>query len=80
MKTGTAALPGAGYHVNYIGIGPMPDARLAFEVRVTHQRNSRRARGAAREVARLLLEGLAERAGRLRWPGPADPAAPARGD
>jgi hypothetical protein len=80
MKTGTAALPGAGYHVNYIGIGPMPDARLAFEVRITHQRNSRRVRRAAREVTRTLLEGLEGRAGRLRWPGPADPAAPARGD
>jgi cell division protein FtsI/penicillin-binding protein 2 len=80
MKTGTAALPGAGYHVNYIGIGPLPDPRLAFEVRITHQRNSRRVRRAAREVTRALLEGLAGHANRLRWPGPADPAGPARGD
>ena len=27
-----------------------------------------------------LLEGLAAHAGRLRWPGPADPARPAGGD
>jgi hypothetical protein len=83
MKTGTAALPGAGYHVNYVGIGPMPDARIAFEIRVTHQRNSRRVRRAARQVTRGLLEGLAGHAGRLRWPGaadPADPAEPARAD
>ena len=25
MKTGTAAEPGHGYHVNYIGFGPLPD-------------------------------------------------------
>jgi cell division protein FtsI/penicillin-binding protein 2 len=27
MKTGTAAEPGQGYHVNYIGAGPLPDPR-----------------------------------------------------
>jgi len=80
MKTGTAALPGAGYHVNYIGIGPLPDARVAFAVRVTHERSSRRVRRAARAVTRSLLEGLVGHAARLRRPGAADPAAPARGD
>ena len=74
MKTGTASLWGAGYHVNYIGIGPMPEARLAFEVRITHAPNSPRVRRAAREVTQTLLEGLEGRAHRLRSPGPADPA------
>jgi peptidoglycan glycosyltransferase len=78
MKTGTASLRGAGYHVNYIGIGPMPEPRLAFEVRITHQPTSPRAGRAAREVTHDLLEGLAGRALRLRWPGPADPAHPIR--
>jgi hypothetical protein len=30
MKTGTASTPGLGYHVNYIGVGPLPDPSLAF--------------------------------------------------
>jgi cell division protein FtsI/penicillin-binding protein 2 len=79
MKTGTASLAGAGYHVNYIGIGPMPEARLAFGVRITHEPSSPRARQAAREVTQTLLEGLEGRARRLRWPGPVDPAPPSRG-
>ena len=37
MKTGTAAQWRRGYHVNYIGFGPLPDARIAFCVRITHQ-------------------------------------------
>jgi cell division protein FtsI/penicillin-binding protein 2 len=74
MKTGTASLPGAGYHVNYIGIGPMPEPRLAFEVRITHQPSSPRARRAAREVTQTLLHLLEARTHHLRRPGRADPA------
>ena len=59
MKTGTAATPGEGYHVNYVGVGPMPDPHVAFCVRVTHQRNSRLVRRAARSVTAALLAGLA---------------------
>ncbi len=67
MKTGTAAEWRRGYHVNYIGFGPLPDPRIAFCVRVTHQRTSARVNRAAREVTRTLLEGLAQlrEAGRL---------------
>jgi peptidoglycan glycosyltransferase len=62
MKTGTAAQWRRGYHVNYIGFGPLPEPGIAFCVRVTHQRTSTRVNRAAREVTRALLEGL----GRLR--------------
>jgi peptidoglycan glycosyltransferase len=58
LKTGTASEPGTGFHVNYIGFGPLPDARVAFAVRVTHQSSSRRVRNAAFAVTRRLLEGL----------------------
>jgi peptidoglycan glycosyltransferase len=61
MKTGTAALYRAGYHVNYIGIAPSPDASVAFCVRLTHFRSSYAVTVAAREVTRRLLAGLAER-------------------
>jgi peptidoglycan glycosyltransferase len=59
LKTGTASEPATGFHVNYIGFGPLPDARVAFAVRVTHQSSSRRVRSAAFAVTRRLLEGLA---------------------
>ena len=61
MKTGTAAEPGRGYHVNYIGIGPLPDPAVAFCIRVTDERSSPAVTRAAREVARRLLAALAER-------------------
>ncbi len=44
LKTGTASEPGTGFHVNYIGFGPVPETRFAFAVRVTHQPSSRRVR------------------------------------
>ena len=72
MKTGTASEPGSGYHTNYIGIGPMPDANIAFCVRVTHQRTSSKVRTASRVVTRRLLRGLAQSADRT-----APPASPA---
>jgi penicillin-binding protein A len=61
MKTGTAAEPGRGYHVNYIGLGPLPDPAVAFCVRVTNEPTSPAVMRAAREVTRRLLAALAER-------------------
>jgi peptidoglycan glycosyltransferase len=65
MKTGTAATPGLGYHVNYVGMGPLPEPTVAFCVRVTGERSSPGVTQAAREVTRRLLEALALRAPRL---------------
>jgi len=59
MKTGTAAQWGVGYHVNYIGFGPLPEATVAFCVRVTHEPTSPAVNRAAREVTRRMLELLA---------------------
>ena len=70
MKTGTASHPQHGFHVNYIGVGPLPETRLAFCVRITHQRTSRRVRDAARRVTRDLLENLAEIAETRGWVRP----------
>lgn len=61
MKTGTASEPGLGYHVNYIGVGPLPAPDLAFSIRVTGQPSSRSVTAAAREVLFRLLEGLGAR-------------------
>lgn len=61
MKTGTAAEPGQGYHVNYVGVGPMPRPRLAFALRLTHEPTSGHVSRAARGSLRVLLEGLAGR-------------------
>jgi len=61
MKTGTAAEYRKGYHVNYIGIAPTPDASLAFCVRITYRPNSRAVNRVAREVSKALLARLADR-------------------
>ncbi len=61
MKTGTASAPHAGYHVNYVGAGPLPHPTLGFAVRITHQRTSHRVREAAQEVLATLLEELGRR-------------------
>ena len=61
MKTGTGATWHLGYHANHIGVGPWPDPRVAFCVRVTHEPSSGRVTRAARQVVGALLEGLAER-------------------
>jgi len=61
MKTGTAAEWGRGYHVNYIGMGPLPDPAIAFCVRVTNGRSSPAVTRAARDVTRRLLTALADR-------------------
>jgi hypothetical protein len=65
MKTGTAAERGQGYHVNYIGIGPLPTATFAFCVRVTHAPTSPAVTTAARAVTRRLLSALALRRGQV---------------
>jgi cell division protein FtsI/penicillin-binding protein 2 len=64
MKTGTAAEPGVGYHVNYIGF--LPGRSLAFCVRVTHERTSPAVTRAARQVTQRLLQSLADRLRRER--------------
>ena len=67
MKTGTASHPMYGFHVNYIGLGPLPEARLAFCVRITDQPTSRKVRAAAREVTGRLLRSLGPIAERRGW-------------
>ncbi len=72
MKTGTASDPRYGFHVNYIGIGPMPNARLAFCVRVTDRPTSAKVRYAAQRVTHQLLRNLGRIAERRGWsPGKA---------
>ncbi len=72
MKTGTASDPRYGFHVNYIGIGPMPEARLAFCVRITDRPTSAKVRYAAQQVTYQLLRNLGRVAERRGWsPAPA---------
>ncbi|MGE0452580.1 MAG: penicillin-binding transpeptidase domain-containing protein [Vicinamibacteria bacterium] len=59
MKTGTAALYRQGYHVNYIGIAPAGDLRIAFCLRLTHQPSSSAVNRSARAATARLLAGLA---------------------
>lgn len=69
MKTGTGRDPGkGGYHVNYIGFGPVDHPSIAFSVRVTHQRNSLRVRRAGVAVTRKLLAALAHLQESGGWP------------
>lgn len=67
MKTGTASHPGVGFHVNYIGFGPLPEARVAFCVRITHQASSRKVHRVAREVTERFLASLDGIAGSRGW-------------
>ena len=60
MKTGTGRTAGTGYVTNYVGFGPLPEPRIAFCVRVTHQPTSSRVRKATREVLSRLLEKLSD--------------------
>jgi peptidoglycan glycosyltransferase len=60
MKTGTASTPNLGYHVNYIGVGPLPDPTVAFCLRVTNLGSSSTVNVAAREVLGALLNRLGE--------------------
>lgn len=75
MKTGTASDPRSGFHVNYIGIGPMPEPRVAFCVRLTHNETSRGVRDAASEVTRRLLWELGQAAKTRYWPAETPPPA-----
>ncbi len=63
MKTGTAAEFRKGYHVNYVGAGPLPGANVAFCVRITYEPSSSAVNHAAHEATSRLLAGL----GRQRW-------------
>ncbi len=67
MKTGTASDPRYGFHVNYIGIGPMPEARLAFCVRITDRPTSVKVRYAAQQVTHQLLRNLGRIAEQRGW-------------
>jgi hypothetical protein len=58
MKTGTGGNRRPGFHVNYIGFGPLPDPWLAFSVRVTGVPVSRTARRAGYQVTQRMLRGL----------------------
>ncbi len=58
---------GGGFHINYIGFGPMPGADIVFSVRVTNQRTSPRARKAGFEVTRRLLYALNSVAKEYGW-------------
>ncbi len=58
MKTGTASDGRTGYHTNYIGFFPVSDPKVAFCVRVTHQRTSSRVRRATVKVMRGLFQSL----------------------
>ena len=70
MKTGTASHPQHGFHVNYIGFGPLPEARVAFCVRITNQGTSRRVRMAAVEVTARLLRKLRTVSRKRGWQEP----------
>jgi cell division protein FtsI/penicillin-binding protein 2 len=61
MKTGTASAPRVGYHVNYVGVGPLPNPTLAFSVRVTHQPTSPGVNRVARDVLRRVLQAAVPR-------------------
>jgi cell division protein FtsI/penicillin-binding protein 2 len=61
MKTGTGAQWRLGYHANYVGVAPWPEALVAFSVRITHEPTSARVNQTARAVLHHLLEGLKRR-------------------
>jgi len=67
MKTGTASHPRYGFHVNYIGVGPLPQPWLAFCVRITDRPTSRKVHMAAGDVSRRFLRNLARIAHRRGW-------------
>lgn len=67
MKTGTASDPRYGFYTNYVGIGPMPEARLAFCVRITDRPTSVKVRRAAQQVTYRLLRNLGRIAHQRGW-------------
>ncbi len=58
MKTGTGGNYRDGFHINYIGYAPADQPYAAFCVRITHQRNSYRARRNGYETSYKLFQGL----------------------
>ncbi len=60
MKTGTGGNRWPGFHVNYIGVGPLPDPWLAFSVRVTGVPRSKDVRRAGYHVTQRLLRAIAD--------------------
>ncbi len=79
MKTGTASHPQHGFHVNYIGLGPLPEPRLAFCVRITDRPTSAKVRYAAQQVTHRLLRNLGRIAEQRGWRAPERrPALPTR--
>ena len=58
MKTGTGGNRRPGFHVNYIGVGPLPDPWLAFSVRVTGIPVSQEVRRAGFFVTQRLLASI----------------------
>ena len=58
MKTGTGSTYRQGFHINYIGYAPADQPYAAFCVRITHQRNSSRARRNGYETSYKLFQGL----------------------
>ncbi len=60
MKTGTGRTSGTGYVTNYAGYGPLPDTRISFCIRITHQSTSSRVGRATRAVMADFLHRLSE--------------------
>lgn len=60
MKTGTGRTSGTGYVTNYVGYGPLPDTRISFCIRITHQSTSSRVGRASRAVLADFLHKLSE--------------------
>jgi len=60
MKTGTGRNKNLGFHTNYIGIGPMPEPKIAFCIRVTDQPTSARVRRATLKVGRRLFDAVSD--------------------
>jgi hypothetical protein len=65
----TASAPGRGYHVNHVGVGPLPGPVIAFGVRVTGQPGSAHVTEAAREVLSARLPSLSREALGVHSPG-----------
>lgn len=79
MKTGTASHDRHGYHINYIGLAPMPDPQIAYAIRITGYWSSSRVRGAGSIVTRRLLAELDDHLRqRQRLTAPADRPVPRR--
>jgi cell division protein FtsI/penicillin-binding protein 2 len=65
MKTGTGGNYGEGFHINYVGFGPVDNPRFSFCVRITNKPRSRDARRAGYMITSRLLRYLREYSGVL---------------